>query len=95
MIFLREMLQETEVSGGRGAHAFYTLYAKQIEQFIDLERLAEKAEAIAGDELENAAIGALRTAVANKKAGQPYENIYVLSRDASGRFFNNPSDRGL
>jgi hypothetical protein len=95
MIFLREMLQVTEVSGGRGTHAFYSLYAKQIEEFVDLEKLAEKTAGVSEDELVKAAVAALQKAVASKKAGQPREKVYVMSRDASGRLFKNPSDEGL
>lgn len=92
MAFLRAMLHETEVSGGRGAHMFYTLYAKQIEEFTDLGKLAEKAALASTDELERCAVAALQKAVANKKAGEPYEKIYVVSRGTDGQLLHNPAD---
>ena len=48
-IFIRSMFQETEVSGGRGAHTFYMLRGKQIEEFVDLENVTEKAALVSGD----------------------------------------------
>lgn len=92
IIFLRIMLNESQVSGIRGTRKVYSLLGKQLEQFVELNQLADWAEPEASNDLEKAAIEKLRQAILNKKEGKPYEQIYVLSRDEDGKFLEDNSD---
>ena len=93
--FLRTMLNESHVSGGRTNRTVYTLLGTALEKFVDLEKLAECAELAANDVLEKAAVTKLREAISRKNDAKPYLEIYVLSRDESGNFLTDHSDASL
>jgi predicted KAP-like P-loop ATPase len=92
MAFLRTTLNQTWSSGGRGTRTVYTLLGKHVELFVELAKLADTAEPAAKDELEKAALEKLHLAIRLKTEGKPYDQIYVLSRDESGRLISDPHD---
>jgi len=90
--FLRTILNKSQVSGHHGTRSVYTLRGKHLEQFVELEKLAATAEPAPKDELEKAAFEKLREAIRLKSEGKPYDQIYILSRDESGRWLTDPHD---
>jgi hypothetical protein len=87
--FLRAMLGESHVSGGR-SQIQYVLHAQRLEEFADLEELLRRIPSDGNDQLQQRAGEALKTAVERKKDGQSYSEIYVLSKDMSGNYFVDP-----
>jgi hypothetical protein len=87
--FLRVMLAESHVSGGR-SHIQYVLHAQLLEDFADLEELSRRLPSEGNDQLQQRAGEALNAAIERKKAGQSYSDIYVLSKDMTGNYFVDP-----
>jgi hypothetical protein len=86
------MLNKSQATGHHGTRSVYTLLGTDLERFIGLEKLADRAEPAAKDELEKTAVEKLREAIRLKKEGKPYDQIYILSRDEEGRLVNDPYD---
>lgn len=90
--FMMSMLGESQVSGGGGSRSVYRVMAAEMEKFVDLNLLIA-AESVASEELEKAAVDGLKVALDRKSKGQPYAEIYAMSRGEDGRLFYDERDR--
>lgn len=94
-VLLRKTLSESQITGGGGTKSVFTLAGTELESFVDLDELAQSIARLSpqpDDELSKAAIRALRTAIQQKQAKQPYAKIYVISQDSKGRWISEPDD---
>lgn len=95
LAFLMSMLQESQVSGGNGTRAVYSVRGNELEKFVDLESLASAASRASADDLGKAAVKGLQLAVQRKGENKPYGEIYVMSRGLDGKLFHDQHDSFL